>query len=100
MARVRAGSPGALQASPAVPLLPQLRTYDTNSILTGQRIDRGSSPRRAAAGGRARRRRAALHATGIELPQSERFAGLIDEFGAVVGRSPSDESVGKARALG
>jgi DNA-binding CsgD family transcriptional regulator len=43
---------------------------------------------------------AALHATGIELPQSERFAGMTDELGAVVGRSPSDESVGKALSVG
>jgi DNA-binding CsgD family transcriptional regulator len=43
---------------------------------------------------------AALRATGVELPQSERFAGLTDEFGAVVGRSPSDEVVGEALALG
>src|SRR4051812_17237426 len=43
---------------------------------------------------------AALRATGVELPQSKRFAGLADEFGTVVGRSPSEESVGEALALG
>jgi DNA-binding NarL/FixJ family response regulator len=42
----------------------------------------------------------ALRATGVELPQPERFAGLIDEFGAVVGCSPTDEVVGEALALG
>jgi DNA-binding CsgD family transcriptional regulator len=43
---------------------------------------------------------AALRASGVELPQSQRFAGLSDEVGAVVGRSPSDAPVGEALALG
>ncbi|MEA2247973.1 MAG: hypothetical protein QOH46_2502 [Solirubrobacteraceae bacterium] len=42
----------------------------------------------------------ALQAGGIDLPEAERFEGLSDEVGAVVGRSADDEAVGEALALG
>jgi DNA-binding CsgD family transcriptional regulator len=43
---------------------------------------------------------AALQATGIDLPDAQRFEGLSDEVGTVVGRSGVDEAIGEALALG
>ena len=43
---------------------------------------------------------AALRATGIQLPDTDRFEGLSTDFGDVLGGLPPDESIGEALALG
>jgi DNA-binding CsgD family transcriptional regulator len=44
--------------------------------------------------------RAALRAGGVGIPQAGRFHGLADEVAGVVGRSPGEDSIGEALALG